>query len=156
VNTGVLWPELDWAESQVLRIQTKLHQRATEDHGRRFDDLFILVCDPAVLTVAWARVRGNRRKPSPASSKTASLTTVAPPRPTRDFLEGCRSDAHGPRKSHPNGCARVGLGAVPPIRSHAEPQSSLMVGGRGWLTWLTDRSKMARRVGAGDWSWLYR
>jgi RNA-directed DNA polymerase len=64
VNTGVLWPDLDWAESQVLRIQTKLHQWATDDPGRRFDDLFNLVCDPAVLAVAWARVRGNRGKRS--------------------------------------------------------------------------------------------
>jgi len=64
VNTGVLWPEAEWAESQVLRIQTKLHQWATDDPGRRFVDLFNLVCDPAVLVVAWARVRGNRGKRS--------------------------------------------------------------------------------------------
>src|SRR6266508_2941410 len=47
VNTDVLWPERDWAESQVLRIQTKLHQWAIDDPDRRFDDLFNLVCDPA-------------------------------------------------------------------------------------------------------------
>ena len=64
MNTGVLWPEAEWAETQVLRIQTKLHQWATDDPGRRFDDLFNLVCDPAVLVVAWARVRGNRGKRS--------------------------------------------------------------------------------------------
>jgi RNA-directed DNA polymerase len=64
VNTDVLWPERDWAESQVLRIQTKLHQWAIDDPDRRFDDLFNLVCDPAVLVVAWARVRGNRGKRS--------------------------------------------------------------------------------------------
>jgi RNA-directed DNA polymerase len=64
VNTDVLWPERDWAESQVLRIQTKLHQWAIEDPDRRFDDLFNLVCDPAVLVVAWARVRGNKGKRS--------------------------------------------------------------------------------------------
>ena len=35
VNTDVLWPERDWAESQVLRIQTKLHQwaRIARGHG---------------------------------------------------------------------------------------------------------------------------
>ena len=60
MNTDVLWPELEWAEMQVLRIQTKLHQWATDDPDRRFDDLFNLVYDPAVLVVAWARVRGNR------------------------------------------------------------------------------------------------
>ena len=64
MNTGVLWPELEEAEWQVLRIQTKLHQWATSEPGRRFDDLFSLVTDPAVLVVAWARVRGNRGKRS--------------------------------------------------------------------------------------------
>jgi len=64
VNTGVLWPEQEWAEMQVLRIETKLHQWAIDDLDRRFDDLFNLVCDPAVLVVAWARVRGNRGKRS--------------------------------------------------------------------------------------------
>ena len=63
MNTGVLWPELDEAEWQVLRIQTKLHQSATDDPGR-FDDVFNLVTDPVVLVVAWARVRGNRGKRS--------------------------------------------------------------------------------------------
>ena len=60
MNTDVLWPERERAESQVLRIQTKLHQWAIDDPDRRFDDLFNLVCHPAVLVVAWARVRGNR------------------------------------------------------------------------------------------------
>jgi RNA-directed DNA polymerase len=64
VNTGVLWPEPEWAEARVLRIQTKLHQWATDDPGRRFDDLYNLVADPAVLVVAWTRVRGNRGKRS--------------------------------------------------------------------------------------------
>jgi RNA-directed DNA polymerase len=62
VNTDVLWPDLELAESQVLRIQIKLHRWAIDDPDRRFDDLFNLVCDPAVLVVAWARVRGNRGK----------------------------------------------------------------------------------------------
>jgi RNA-directed DNA polymerase len=64
VNTDVLWPDRELAESQVLRIQIKLHQWAIDDPDRRFDDLFNLVCDPAVLVVAWARVRGNRGKRS--------------------------------------------------------------------------------------------
>jgi RNA-directed DNA polymerase len=62
VNTDVLWPDRELAEWQVLRIQIKLHQWAIDDPDRRFDDLFNLVCDPAVLVVAWARVRGNRGK----------------------------------------------------------------------------------------------
>jgi RNA-directed DNA polymerase len=41
-------------------MQTKLHQWATADPDRRFDDLANLVYDPAFLVVAWARVRGNK------------------------------------------------------------------------------------------------
>jgi RNA-directed DNA polymerase len=64
VNTGVPGPQAELAEDRVLRIQTKLHQWATDDPGRRFDDLWNLVCDPAVLVVAWRRVRGNRGRRS--------------------------------------------------------------------------------------------
>jgi RNA-directed DNA polymerase len=60
VNTDASWPGLDEAESRVLKIQTKLHQWATDDPDRRFDDLYNLVHDPAFLVVAWDRVRGNR------------------------------------------------------------------------------------------------
>jgi RNA-directed DNA polymerase len=41
-------------------MQTKLHQWATDDPKRRFDDLYNLVYDPSFLVVAWDRVRGNR------------------------------------------------------------------------------------------------
>src|SRR5579871_1640059 len=37
-----------------------LHQSATDDPGRRFDDLWNLVYDPTVLVEAWHRVRSNR------------------------------------------------------------------------------------------------
>src|SRR5437867_722663 len=60
VNTDVSWPDLAEAETRVLNIQTKLHQWATDDPNRRFDDLYNLACDPAFLVVAWDRVRGNR------------------------------------------------------------------------------------------------
>jgi len=60
VNTDASWPSLIEAEMRVLKIQTKLHQWAVDDPDRRFDDLFNLVADPAFLTVAWDRVRGNR------------------------------------------------------------------------------------------------
>jgi RNA-directed DNA polymerase len=62
VNTDVLWPDRELAETRVLRIQIKLHQWAIDDPDRRFDDLFNLVYDPAVLVAAWARVRGNKGK----------------------------------------------------------------------------------------------
>src|SRR3954452_18822209 len=45
--------------SRVSGMQAKLHRWAAADPGRRFDDLFNLVCDPATLNVAWRRVVGN-------------------------------------------------------------------------------------------------
>jgi RNA-directed DNA polymerase len=60
VNTDDPESDLYEAESRVLSIQRKLHQWATDNPDRRFDDLFNLVADPAFLRVAWERVRGNR------------------------------------------------------------------------------------------------
>src|SRR5262249_56100920 len=53
-------------------MQVKLHQWATADPGRRFDDLGNLVQDPAFLVVAWHRVRGNR------GARTAGVDGVKP------------------------------------------------------------------------------
>jgi RNA-directed DNA polymerase len=72
VNIGVPWPDLDEAEHRVLVMQTKLHQWAAADPGRRFDDLANLVYDPAFLVVAWARVRGNK------GARTAGVDGIAP------------------------------------------------------------------------------
>jgi RNA-directed DNA polymerase len=60
VNTDAPLPTLEEAEARVLRIQTKLHQWAITGPDRQFKDLYNLVYDPAVLLVAWHRVRGNR------------------------------------------------------------------------------------------------
>jgi RNA-directed DNA polymerase len=77
VNTGAPMLGTDWAdwllvedggppvasrrsEQRVLEIQTKLHRWAVTDSGRRFDDLFNFVADPAFLAVAWTRVRENK------------------------------------------------------------------------------------------------
>jgi RNA-directed DNA polymerase len=46
-------------------MQAKLHRWAVADPGRRFDDLFNLVHDPATLIVAFARVAGNRGANTP-------------------------------------------------------------------------------------------
>jgi retron-type reverse transcriptase len=60
VNTGaVQWPDPDSAFWAVRRMQIKLHRWASEDHTRRFGDLFNLVYDPAFLVHAWERVSGN-------------------------------------------------------------------------------------------------
>jgi hypothetical protein len=60
VNISELEVALCWAEPRVLEIQAKLHRWAVADPGRRFDDLFNFVADPAFLLVAWARVRANK------------------------------------------------------------------------------------------------
>ena len=72
MNTGAPWPELSDALPRVLAMQTKLHRWAAADPGRRFDDLANLVYDPAFLTVAWDRVRGN------AGARTAGVDRIAP------------------------------------------------------------------------------
>ena len=80
--------ELYEAERRVLKIQTKLHQWATEDPDRRFADLLNLVADPAVLRVAWDRVRSNR------GARSAGVDAVRP-RDLRlweqEFLAGLRA-----------------------------------------------------------------
>ena len=58
VNTGVP----DHGSPPLVRVsemQVKLHRWAAADPGRRFDDLFNFVYDPATLQVAWLRVAGN-------------------------------------------------------------------------------------------------
>jgi RNA-directed DNA polymerase len=44
---------------RVSEMQAKLHRWAAADLGRRFDDLFSFVHDPATLIVAFDRVAGN-------------------------------------------------------------------------------------------------
>ena len=48
---------LTWRQA---KIQNKLHCWAGADRARRFDDLYNLVCDLNVLTMAWQRVAGNK------------------------------------------------------------------------------------------------
>ena len=52
--------------SRVAGMQAKLHRWAAADPGRRFDDLFNFVHDPATLIVAFARVAGNQGANTPA------------------------------------------------------------------------------------------
>ena len=72
MNIGDPWPDLVEAEQRVLAMQTKLHQWAIRDPGRRFDDLHNLVYDPAFLVVAWSRVRGNK------GGRTAGVDGIVP------------------------------------------------------------------------------
>jgi RNA-directed DNA polymerase len=48
-------------------MQAKLHRWAAADPGRRFDDLFNLVHDPATLFVAFGRVAGNQGANTPGA-----------------------------------------------------------------------------------------
>jgi RNA-directed DNA polymerase len=91
VNTDAPWPSLEEAQRRVLGIQTKLHRWTGDDRDRRFDDLFNLVCDPAFLLVAWARVKGNK------GSRTAgvdgwSARYISVVRGEEDFLAELRAD----------------------------------------------------------------
>jgi RNA-directed DNA polymerase len=46
-------------------MQVKLHLWAAGDPGRRFDDLYNLICHPDFLAVAWERVAGNKGARTP-------------------------------------------------------------------------------------------
>src|SRR5690349_3113866 len=65
VNTGapVEWPI--GPRQRVSEMQAKLHRWAAADPGRRFDDLFNFVYDPATLIVAFDRVAGNTGSRTP-------------------------------------------------------------------------------------------
>ena len=58
---------------RVSEMQAKLHRWAAADPGRRFDDLFNLVHDPATLIVAFDRVAGN---PGPGPPGVDGLTVA--------------------------------------------------------------------------------
>src|SRR6266498_2895211 len=51
--------------ARVSEMQAKLHRWAVADPGRRFDDLFNFVHDPATLREAYWRVAGNRGANTP-------------------------------------------------------------------------------------------
>jgi len=66
------WPDPVGAARRVRDMQVKLHHWAVSDADRRFDDVFNLVAHPDFLTVAWARVRGNK------GARTAGVDRVSP------------------------------------------------------------------------------
>ena len=96
MNIGEPWPDLDEAELRVHAMQTKLHQWAISDPGRRFDDVYNLVYDPAFLVVAWSRVRDNR------GGRSAGVDGVVPRSivfSAGEFLTGLRDDLKARRFS---------------------------------------------------------
>jgi RNA-directed DNA polymerase len=92
VNIGELLNLPFTADQRVLGMQTKLHQWAAADPGRRFDDLYNLVADPAFLIVAWERVSGNTGARSAGVDRRTvrSITESAPG--VVGLLDGVRAD----------------------------------------------------------------
>lgn len=109
MNIDAPWPTLAEAEARVLGIQTKLHQWATDSPNRRFCDLFNLVCDPAFLTVGWARVRGNR------GARSAGVDGVKP----RDILFGTETILPALREN-----LKAGIFVPLPVRERMIPKAS--------------------------------
>ena len=118
MNTGAPWPSLFEADVRVHAMQTKLHQWATVNPDRCFDDLFNLVYDPAFLTVAWRRVRGNK------GARTAGIDGVAPRSivlGVEELLSGIRGDLKARRfvpqqvreKTIPKGNGKVRALGIP-------------------------------------------
>ncbi|HLY64825.1 MAG TPA: group II intron reverse transcriptase/maturase [Chloroflexota bacterium] len=99
MNTGASWPTAEQAEARVLEIQTKLHQRATDEPQHRFADLYNLVYDPAFLVIAWKRVKGNRgARTAGVDGQTAYY--IAAERGEEEFLTDLRSELKA-RTFHP-------------------------------------------------------
>ena len=91
MNTDAPWPDAKAAWQRVQKIQTKLHQWAIDDPDRRFDDLWNLVYDPAVLLYAWHRVRSNRwSRSAGVDGETAYYISVV--RGEQAFLSELRDD----------------------------------------------------------------
>jgi RNA-directed DNA polymerase len=91
MNIGAPWPTADAAAARVLEIQAKLHQWATDDPERRFDDLDNLVTDPAFLVMAWKRVKTNRgARTAGVDGQTAHYITAE--RGEEPFLADLRAD----------------------------------------------------------------
>ena len=96
MNTGAPWPAAKAARARVLGIQAKLHRWAAADPDRRFGDLFNLVADPAVLMVAWHRVRANKGART-AGVDGATARYIEAVRGEEDLLTGLRADLRARR-----------------------------------------------------------
>jgi len=89
LNSGEPWPDADSAWFRVRRMQTKLHQWAAGDPGRRFNDLFNLVCHPDFLAVVWERVSGNKGARTPGVDRVIPWF-ISEPTEVADFLGATR------------------------------------------------------------------
>jgi RNA-directed DNA polymerase len=78
------------ATARVSGMQTKIHRWAAADPGRRFDDLFNLVCHPATLQVAWDRVATNKGART-AGSDGLTPARIAAQYGTSEYLDDLRA-----------------------------------------------------------------
>jgi RNA-directed DNA polymerase len=95
VNIGALLLTPFRAGQRVLGIQTKLHSWAAVDEGRRFDDLFNLVADPAFLVTAWTRVRENKGAQTAGIDKRTARAIERSKGGVETFLEDLRAQLKG-------------------------------------------------------------
>jgi len=91
MNIGAMLQTPYRAKRQVLGIQTKLHSWAKADPGRRFDDLYNLVADPAFLVTAWTRVRENKGSRTAGIDGQTARTITESVGGVEGFLEGLRT-----------------------------------------------------------------
>ena len=92
VNIGDLLARPLVAERRVLEMQTKLHGWSAADPGRRFDDLYNLVADPAFLVMAWMRVRENKGSTTAGVDGATAFTIERFEGGVQRFLERIRRD----------------------------------------------------------------
>ena len=117
-----LAPQGSW--SRVAEMQAKLHRWAAADPGRRFDDLFNFVHDPATLIVAFGRVAGNRGANTPGVDG-LTVADVEEAIGVPGFLDGLRASLKDgsfrplpvrERKiPKPGGCGKVRKLGIPTI-----------------------------------------
>ncbi len=90
LNSGATGPEAEGSWARASEMQAKLHRWAVADPGRRFDDLFSFVHDPATLREAYWRVAGNRGANTPGvDGMTVALVEERIGVP--EFLDGLRA-----------------------------------------------------------------
>ncbi len=90
LNSGAPGQGPDGSWARVSEMQAKLHRWAVADPGRRFDDLFNFVHDPATLREAYWRVAGNRGANTPGvDGMTVALVEERTGVP--EFLDGLRA-----------------------------------------------------------------
>ena len=116
-------PEPKGPGTKVAEMQAKLHRWAVADPGRRFDDLFNLVHDPATLQVAFDRVAGNRGARS-AGVDGLTVGAVAEQTGVPGFLEdlraqlksvrSCRCRCGNAKSPSPAAAGRCGVWGFPP------------------------------------------